>query len=493
MTEIINNILNISNTSLNEIFNNIDDGIITVNLNNIILSINSSAEKIFSLNKYQIKSLNININELISRIPNFNNIYKLKIINNNETNIYIIKFNFNSLEKSFIKNDFNEIREKECFLFNISHEIRTPLNGIIGMTQILKDKVDGNFQEYIDIISSCGNQLMDILNDILDYAKITSGNISLFPTNFNLHQCLEEIHDIILSKISSKKIDINFTIDSNIPENIFCDKKRLKQILLNLLSNAIKFTEKGTIKTNVSIIKRVGIKIYLMFSVIDTGIGIPSSYLEKIFEPYIQVNNKLSRKYDGTGLGLSICKQLSKLLNGDIKVDSILGYGSTFILTIEVVDPIYNLKNIDKNCDNNNIISMEHSPLPIYNNISCLVIDDNSNNRIALYQMLASLGIKTILASSAAETFIMIPTYTFDIIFLDICMPKIDGTKTCNELRSKNITIPIIATSSIDSTQINFNLFDDVLIKPIKRKSLIRVLDKFIIEINQDENKMKIK
>ena len=102
--------------------------------------------------------------------------------------------------------------------------------------------------------------------------------------------------------------------------------------------------------------------------------------------------------------------------------------------------------------------------------------------------MLASLGIKTILASSAAETFIMIPTYTFDIIFLDICMPKIDGTKTCNELRSKNIKIPIIATSSIDSTQINFNLFDDVLIKPIKRKSLIRVLNKFIIKINQDEN-----
>ena len=486
MTEIINNI-SISNTSLTEIFDNINDGIVTVNLNNIILSINSSAEKIFSLNKnqikYQIKDFNININELISGIPNFNNIYKLKIINNNETNIYIIKFNFNSLEKSFIKNDFNiecnEIREKECFLFNISHEIRTPLNGIIGMTQILKDKVDGNNQEYIDIISSCGNQLMDILNDILDYAKITSGNISLFPTNFNLHQCLEEIHDIILSKLSCKKIDINFTIDPNIPENIFCDKKRLKQILLNLLSNAIKFTEKGTIKTNVSILKRVGIKIYLMFSVNDTGIGIPSSYLEKIFEPYIQVNNKLSRKYDGTGLGLSICKQLSKLLNGDIKVDSILGYGSTFILTIEVVDPIYNLKNID----NNNIISIEHpqqSPLPIYNNISCLVIDDNSNNRIALYQMLASLGIKTILASSAAETFIMIPTYTFDIIFLDICMPKIDGTKTCNELRSKNIKIPIIATSSIDSTQINFNLFDDVLIKPIKRKSLIRVLDKFI-------------
>jgi CheY-like chemotaxis protein len=327
---------------------------------------------------------------------------------------------------------------------------------------------------------------MDILNDILDYAKVTSGNITLYPTNFNLRQCIEEIHDVIISKTNGKNLDISYSIDSNIPENIYCDQKRLKQILINLLSNSVKFTESGFIKTNIRLVNRIGIKIYLEFSVCDSGIGIPRSHLEKIFNPYVQVNNKISRKYEGTGLGLSISRQLSRLLKGNIKAESVLGYGSTFTLSIEAVDPIYT-KNI--NIENQTPIEpilIKTPPIPIYNDVTCLVIDDNPNNRIALHQLLSSMGIKVLLASSAEECFLITDSYSFDIIFLDICMPNMDGNKTCLELRKKDIVIPIIATSSIDSTDISPTIFDDVILKPIKKKSLIRVLEKYIKKQNTD-------
>jgi signal transduction histidine kinase/CheY-like chemotaxis protein len=464
---------------LNNIINNIDESIIIVNLDNIIININKSAENIFKTTYEKI--IGKSLNNLIPNLNSLNRLYTYKIVEDNLTKTYIIKKN-----QSNEKEDVN-ILDKECFLFNISHEIRTPLNGIIGISQILKDKLDENYQEYIDIISSCGCQLMDILNDILDYAKITSGNISLMPNNFNLLNCIEEIHNIVIPKANGKNLDINYTIDPSIPENIYCDQKRLKQILVNLLSNSVKFTESGFIQTNITLIKRSGIKIYLAFAVSDSGIGIPSTQLEKIFHPYVQINNKLSRKYEGTGLGLSISRQLAKLLNGDIKADSILGCGSIFTLTIEAIDPIYSTdhkSNSPTDFLEQNNYSIKTPPLPIFNNISCLVVDDNPNNRITLHQLLSSFGIKTILASSGEEALLVINSYTFDVIFIDICMPNIDGIKTCQEIRKciSEPHPPIIATSSIDGTiqDISQKLFDDMLIKPIKKKSLIRVLEKFI-------------
>jgi signal transduction histidine kinase/CheY-like chemotaxis protein len=487
-----------SNTKLNiSIMDNIDESIIITNLNNQIIEINHQSKILFKIDN-ELNIIGENINKLITDFELFNRLHTYKIIEEDGNKIYIIKKKYNADSN---ENDDNiNILNKECFLFNISHEIRTPLNGIIGMTQILKDKLndDGNYQEYVDIISSCGIQLMDILNDILDYAKITSGNISLLSSNFNLLECIEEIHDIILPKSNGKNLDISYNIDPTIPDFIYCDKKRLKQILINLLSNSIKFTEHGFVKTDITLIKRIGIKIYLAFTVYDSGIGIAKQYLEKIFEPYVQVNNKLSRKYEGTGLGLSISRQLAKLLKGDIKADSILGKGSTFTLTIEAVDPTSSSTSstsstLSSNTLKNNLdedkYQIKTPPPPIYINVSCLVIDDNPNNRITLHQILTSLGIKTILASSGEEALLIVNTYTFDIIFLDICMPTIDGIKTCEELRKciKEPQPPIIATSSIDGfiTHITPGLFDDILIKPIKKKSLIRFLEKYIKNKNK--------
>jgi signal transduction histidine kinase len=468
--------------TLDKIFDNIEEIVISVNQHNEIINLNIAAEKILDINKASIIGINIQKLILDLKLENY------KIIQEDDIKIYIIKKNVEVIE-----NYQNNMIDKECFLFNVSHEIRTPLNGIIGITEILKNKIDTNLQEYIDIISTCGYQLMDILNDILDYAKISSGNVAINMTSFNLSNCIEEIHDIIIARANVNKphIDISYLIDSNIPEEIFTDQKRLKQILLNLLSNSIKFTESGFIKTNIELIKQDHEKMYLSFQVTDSGIGIPQNYIDKIFKPYVQVNNNITIEQQGTGLGLSISQQLARLLNGDIIVESKLGKGSTFTLNIETKNINYTTRkhSIDtsnSSCNEDKDIYYDpQSPLDDeknttqFNDYLCLVIEENPNNRMMLYQLLTNLGVKTLTVSSEQEAFLMIKSYNFDIIFLDICMPKKDGMLIYQELK-KNVKTPIIATSSVDYSinQITQSLYDDILLKPIKKTSVIKILNK---------------
>lgn len=500
--------------TLDKIFDNIEDIVISVDSNNKIININLAAEKMIQTSKDSI--LGLNINNLIEKLGLIN----YKIIQDGDLKIYIIKKSNDTL-------CYSQVQDKECFLYNVSHEIKTPLNGIIGMTQILKNKVDDNLKEYIEIISTCGYQLMDILDDILDYAKITSGGICLKPTNFNLRKCLEEIHDIIIPKITNSKIDISYNIDANIPEYIYCEQKRLKQILLNLLSNSIKFTETGFIKTSVILENRDYNKLNLIFKVEDSGIGIPSSHFEKIFKPYIQVNNHLIHKYEGTGLGLSISLQLAKLLNGDIKVESELGVGSCFSLKIAVVEKepttpmsidernssvgsssiscdsgscnkrisnesllsecssekelkeLRELYNMSKNNIENGFVNDCEQTIQtlknVYINKKCLVIDDNCNNRIMLCNLLSELGISPIMASCFEEVCLIKKTFHFDLIFLNM-------TNNLNiEMIIENMNIPIIGITSIDNALIlkENSKFNDILIKPIKKHNLCKILSKF--------------
>jgi len=478
--------------TLDKIFDNIEEIVISVNQHNEIINLNLAAEKRLDINKSSI--IGVDIQKLIFDLK----LENYKIIHEDDIKIYIIKKKNEDNNESLQ----NNVIDKECFLFNVSHEIRTPLNGIIGITQILKNKLDPNLQEYIDIISTCGYQLMDILNDILDYAKISSGNVIINMTNFNLSNCIEEIHDIITAKanITKPHIDISYLIDPNIPEEIYTDRKRLTQILLNLLSNSIKFTESGFIKTNIELIKKNNQKLYISFQVTDSGIGIPQNYIDKIFKPYVQVNNP-STEQQGTGLGLSISQQLARLLNGDITFESRLGEGSTFILNIEtnnidnnIIDQIYDFEDSSDEeifYDTSSIKSPSESSLSTSDYINnnqmmtyfkdylCLVIEDDPNNRIMLYQLLTNIGIKTLTVSSEQEAFLMVKSYNFDIIFLDICIPKKDGMIIYQELR-KIVKTPIIATSSINYAinQITQSLYDDFLLKPVKKTSLIKILKK---------------
>jgi PAS domain S-box-containing protein len=229
-------------------------------------------------------------------------------------------------------------RAKSEFIANVSHEIRTPLNGIIGMTQILERTLLTDKQkECLYIVRTSSNNLLSLINDILDLSKIEAGRIELEQRDFSLRDSLSDVIAIQISIIQNKGLTIRTEIQDDIPDNLSGDQLRLKQILLNLLGNAIKFTEKGCICIAVTISNRQDKIVLLKISVTDSGIGISTEVMEKIFKPFTQADASTTRRYGGTGLGLSICARFAELMRGRIWAESTVGIGSTFNLEVPFV------------------------------------------------------------------------------------------------------------------------------------------------------------
>lgn len=252
----------------------------------------------------------------------------------------------------YILRDMTERKQAELgkqeFLATISHEIRAPISSIMGIADLLLDtELRGEQEEFINTIYSSGKSLLTIVNDILDFAKIESGKLELEAEPFYLSNCVQEAICLLSPKAEQKKLTIEFNHSPELPAMILGDITRVRQILLNLISNAIKFTPSGRVKVFVSSHQightREGSKLYeIQFTVQDTGIGIPSDRLNRLFQSFSQVNSSIARQYGGTGLGLSICKQLSELMGGRIWVESELGQGSTFYFTI--IAPTFSFK-----------------------------------------------------------------------------------------------------------------------------------------------------
>ena len=222
------------------------------------------------------------------------------------------------------------LKMKSRFLANMSHELRTPLNGIIGMASVLQENLsESDSKEQIEIILASGEQLLSLINDILDLSKIEAGHIKIKPTKVNIRTFLLEFLETIEILAKKKSNILSLDIDENIPEYLFFDSVRLTQILTNLIGNAIKFTNNGKIETKVALVSNNNNKIELKFEVNDTGIGIPIEMLDKIFIPFVQVD-QIEQKSSGTGLGLSICKNLINAMGGEIRVKSKINEGSRF-------------------------------------------------------------------------------------------------------------------------------------------------------------------
>ncbi len=355
-------------------------------------------------------------------------------------------------------------RAKSEFLAVMSHEIRTPMNGVIGMTSILADTALTEGQrDCVNTIHASGEALLTVINDILDFSKIESGKLNLESRPFNLRQCVEETLDLFAVQIRKKRLEAAYLIASDVPANLIGDSNRLRQILLNLIGNAVKFTERGEITLKVQCQGRDEKGCHLLFSVIDTGIGISKEGAEKLFQSFQQVDSSTTRRYGGTGLGLVISRRLAELMEGRMWVESELGVGSTFFFTV-----MLHAASIQGSVTTENAV---------LNPCSVLIVDDNATNRHILEVQLNAWGMTPVSASSGREALEKLSAGRFDVVLLDLQMPEMDGVTLAREIR-KSGPIPLILLSSAGEVEIgdSGSLFKFQVPKPIRQSLLFDAL-----------------
>ena len=397
---------------------------------------------------------------------------------NSLTQIIFSKYKMqNELEHLYLdKNHFS----KDIFLANMSHEIRTPLNGIIGYSQLLENTELNKIQQiYVKNMNNCSIQLMHIINDILDYSKLASGKMPINIESLNVKEVVSYVKETINHNIVTKKQTCEFHIDENVPAFIILDKQKLIQILINLLSNANKYTNiNGKINVKIKVIN-IDIENHINIEIIDNGIGISKNDQCKLFNTFVQINNK----QNGNGLGLAICKNLVELLGGSISVDSKYGIGSTFKFNLPYKEYNQTEKYINKN-------------LKILKDKSILVVDDNSDNRLILTDILFEWNMKPTVCASAIEAlrYINNSNYKFCLALIDICMPHTSGIELASQIKQTDIQLPLIALSSLDGNNIDISNFITKINKPIEKNNLFDSIynivseSSFNIDTDSDSN-----
>ncbi len=373
-------------------------------------------------------------------------------------------------------------RAKSEFLANMSHEIRTPMNAILGFSQILQDKItDLQFKSYVEAITTSGKSLLNLINDILDLSKIEAGRLELEYEAVNPNNIFKEIESIFAYKIEEKGLDFIASKDPDLPKGLILDQIRLRQVLLNLVGNALKFTEKGSITLSVrKVVSDVdSSKITLIFSVQDTGIGIPLSQQQKIFEAFRQQSGQSTRKYGGTGLGLAITRRLVEMMGGTISLLSEPGYGSTFEVRLDNVSIASAVSEDDA--------TPESVAVDIrFNDVRLLLVDDIEVNRRLIKEYLATSTIDITEAENGVQAVDLALKEHPDIILMDMKMPEMDGYEATRLIKSDPgvTSIPVIAltASAMKGDEIGIKAAgcSGYLSKPVDRGALLNEIAKFL-------------
>ncbi|MEH2159084.1 ATP-binding protein [Nostoc sp.] len=369
---------------------------------------------------------------------------------------------------------------KSEFLANMSHELRTPLNGILGYAQILQNSepLTERAKKGVDIIYQCGNHLLNLINDVLDLAKIEARKLELYPSDAYLPALLEGIAEMMRVRAGQKGIPFIYQPDSNLPVGITVDEKRLRQVLINLLGNAIKFTDEGGVTFRVKTHKLETATYQIRFEVEDTGVGISPIGLTKIFQPFEQVGD-LKKQAEGTGLGLAISQQIVSLMGSTLNVDSQLGQGSTFWFEVELPEAQEWAASL-RTTKQGKIIGFEGSKRQV------LVVDDRWENRSVLVSLLEPLGFAVIAVSNGREGLDKAQEIHPDLIITDLMMPEMDGYEMLRHLRQipELQNIPAIASSaSVFESNQNESITagaDAFLPKPVEAPALLKLLEKYL-------------